>query len=147
MKSMNVFMTAIKNGAIKGIKTGIMLLKIMIPIYAFVVLIKYSPAMPLLENTFEPAMRLFNLPGDAVVPVLSGLLTDEYGVVAAMSSFDFSKAAITTIAMIALTAHSLPVETAIGKKIGFPVGLVAAYRIVMAICIGMLVGWIGGFLL
>jgi hypothetical protein len=144
---MSTFITAIKDGAIKGIKTGVMLLKVMIPIYAIVVIIKYSPIMELLESTFAPAMRFFNLPGDAVVPIISGLFTDEYGVVAAMSSFDFSKAAITTIAMITLTAHSLPVESAIGKKIGFPVGIVTAYRLIMAVLVGVLIGWLGGILL
>lgn len=144
---MNIFFKALKDGTIKGITTGIMLLKIMIPIYIIVVLIKYSPIMPFLERAFSPTMKLFNLPGNAVVPIISGLFTDEYGVVAAINSFDFSKAAITTIAMITLTCHSLPVESAIGKKIGFPAGLVVMYRIVMAIIIGFIVGWIGGIFL
>ncbi|MBN7774413.1 nucleoside recognition domain-containing protein [Clostridium aminobutyricum] len=144
---MSKLLMAIKAGILKGIKTGLLLLKVMLPIYAVVVVIKYSPIMPLLERTFAPAMKLFHLPGDAVVPIISGFFTDEYGVVAAMSSFDFSKASITTIAMIALTAHSLPVESAVGKKIGFPVMLVAAYRLSMAVLVGMLIGWLGGVFL
>lgn len=144
---MSIFLNAIKNGIIKGFKTGAMLLKVMIPIYIIVVFIKYSPLMPFLERAFSPAMKFFNLPGNAVVPIISGLFTDEYGVVAAMNSFDFSKGVLTTIAMITLTCHSLPIESAIGKKIGFPVAMVAAYRIVMAIIVGVLIGWIGGIFL
>ena len=141
---MSIFLTAVKDGTIKGLKTGVMLLKIVLPIYLIVVLIKYSPIMPWLQNFFEPGMSLFNLPGDAIVPIITGVFTDEYGVIAAMRSFDFTMAQITTIAMIALTAHSLPVESALAQKIGFPPVKLLLFRIVMAIFIGLLVGWLGG---
>ena len=141
---MSTFLIAVKDGTIKGFKTGVMLLKIMIPIYLLVVLIKYSPIMPWLERLFQPAMSIFKLPGDAIVPIVTGLFTDEYGVIAAMKSFDFSMAKITTIAMIALTAHSLPVESALAQKIGFPPGKILIMRIVLAIVLGLLTGWLGG---
>ena len=141
---MNIFMTAVKDGTIKGLKTGLMLLKIMIPIYFLVILIKYSPIMPLLQNFFEPSMGLFQLPGKAIIPIITGVFTDEYGVIAALKSFDFSMAQITTIAMISLTVHSLPVESAIAQKIGFPPVRIALFRIALAIVIGLLVGWLGG---
>lgn len=141
---MNTFFTAVKDGTVKGIKTGIMLLKIMLPVYFVVVLIKYSPIMPWLQGMFEPSMSLFRMPGNAIVPIVTGIFTDEYGVIAAMRSFDFTMAQITTIAMIALTAHSLPVESALAQKIGFPPVKLAVFRIALAIIIGLLVGWLGG---
>lgn len=141
---MDIFLKALKDGTIKGFKTGAMLLKIVLPIYLIVVLIKYSPIMPWLQTFFEPGMGLFNLPGDAIVPIITGIFTDEYGVIAAMRSFDFTMAQITTIAMIALTAHSLPVESALAQKIGFPPVKILLFRIVAAIFIGLLVGWLGG---
>ena len=141
---MNIFFTAVKDGTLKGVKTGLMLLKIMIPIYIIVVLIKYSPIMPWLQSFFEPSMGLFRLPGNAIIPIITGVFTDEYGVIAAMRSFDLSMAQITTIAMITLTVHSLPVESAIAQKIGFPPVKIALFRIALAIIIGLLVGWMGG---
>ena len=141
---MSIFFTAVKDGTIKGLKTGVMLLKIVLPIYLIVVLIKYSPVMPWLQNFFEPGMALFNLPGDAIVPIITGAFTDEYGVIAAMRSFNFTMAQITTIAMIILTAHSLPVESALAQKIGFSPGKLLLFRVVSAIFIGLLVGWLGG---
>ena len=141
---MNIFFTAVKDGTLKGVKTGLMLLKIMIPIYVIVVLIKYSPIMPWLQSFFEPSMGLFRLPGNAIIPIITGVFTDEYGVIAAMRSFDLNMAQITTIAMITLTVHSLPVESAIAQKIGFPPVKIALFRIALAIIIGLLVGWMGG---
>lgn len=143
---MNTFLVAVKDGTIKGVKTGVMLLKVVLPVYIIVVLIKYSPLMLWLQGFFEPGMKIFNLPGNAIVPIITGIFTDEYGVIAAMKSFDLSMAQITTIAMIILTAHSLPVESALAQKIGFSPGRLAVFRIVLAILIGMLVGWLGGVL-
>src|SRR5665648_1262066 len=114
-----------------------MLLKIMLLVYCVVVLIKYSPIIPLLQNFFEPSMGLFRLPGNAIVPIITGIFTDVYGVIAAMRSFEFSMAQITTIAMITLTVHSLPVESAITKKIGLPPVKIALFRIALAIFIAV----------
>jgi len=144
---MNLFAASIKDGAIKGVKTAVMLLKIVLPIYAVVVIIKYSPVMPFLQDLFSPAMRFFQLPGNAIVPIIAGFFTDEYGVIAAMSTFDYTTAEITTIAMISLVLHSVPVESAIAMKIGMSASKLAAYRILSAIAMGLLVGWIGGLLL
>jgi len=144
---MRKFFTTIKDGAIKGLKTALMLLKILIPIYLVVVLIKYSPVMPWLQDVAAPVMKIFRLPPEAAVPVVTGLFSDEYGVVAALGGFNFSMAAITTIAMIALAAHSLPVEAAVAQKIGLPAGVMVMMRIGTAIFTGIFVGWLGGVFL
>lgn len=141
---MNLFAATIRDGAVKGVKTAVVLLKIVLPIYVLVVLIKYSPVMLFLQELFSPAMRFFHLPGDAIVPLITGLFTDEYGVIAVMSTFEFTAAQITTIAMISLIAHSMPVESAIARKIGMPAGKFTIFRILSAIAVGLLVGWIGG---
>jgi Fe2+ transport system protein B len=144
---MRKFLTAVKDGIFKGLKTVLMLLKILIPIYLLVVLIKYSPAMPWLQDVAAPVMKIFRLPPEAAVPVVTGLFSDEYGVVAALGGFNFSMAAITTIAMITLAAHSLPVEAAVAQKIGLPAGVMVLMRIGTAIFTGILVGWLGGVFL
>lgn len=143
---MNLLAAVIKDGAIKGVKTTVMLLKIVLPIYAVVVLIKYSPIMPFLQELFSPAMTIFHLPGDGIVPLITGFLTDEYATIAVMSTFDFTTAEITTIAMFVLVAHSLPVESAIAQKIGMSAAKFAVFRILSACAVGILVGWIGGLM-
>ncbi|MCR5482358.1 MAG: hypothetical protein K6F52_06140 [Clostridia bacterium] len=140
-------LVALMDGTLKGLKTAVMLLKIMIPVYLIVVLIKYSPVMPWLQDIFSPVMKIFNLPSEAVVAVVSGFFTDEYGVVAALSGFDFTMAEITTVAMINLTMHSIPVESAIARKIGLPAGKFFAFRVCMAVLVGIMIGWMGGVLL
>jgi len=143
---MNLFASTIRDGAIKGVKTAAMLLKIVLPIYAAVVIIKYSPIMPFLQDLFSPAMKFFHLPGNGIVPLITGFFTDEYTTIAVMSTFDFTTAQITTIAMFVLVAHSIPVESAIAQKIGMSAAKFAVFRILSAIAVGLLVGWIGGML-
>lgn len=144
---MKQLINSIKDGSIKGIKTAFMLLKIVLPVYAIVVLIKYSPIMPFLQNLFSPAMKFLHLPGSGVVPLITGMFTDEYSTIAVMSTFDFTTAEITTIAMFVLVAHSVPVEAAIAQKIGLSAFKFSVFRILAAIAVGMLMGWIGGLIL
>ena len=143
---MNLFAIAVRDGAIKGVKTALMLLKVVLPIYTVVVLIKYSPVMPFLQNLFSPTMKFFHLPGNAIVPLITGFFTDEYSTIAVMRTFDFTSAEITTIAMFVLVAHSMPVESAIAQKIGMSAVRFAIFRILSAIAVGLLVGWIGGLM-
>ncbi|MDR0356998.1 MAG: hypothetical protein LBH63_01275 [Clostridiales Family XIII bacterium] len=137
---------AVRDGLIKGLKTGLMLLKIMLPVYLATVLLKYTPVMPFLERAAAPAMKLFHLPPEAALPIVAGVFSDEYGAVAALRGFDFGGAAVTTVAMIVLCFHSIPVETALARKIGFAAGKVAAYRMFLAIATGMAVGFFGNLL-
>lgn len=144
---MKLFLKALKDGLMKALKTGIMLLKIVLPVYAIVVLVKYSPIMPWLQDLCAPAMAIFNLPAEAVVPIVTGIFTDEYGVATALGNFDFTTAQITTVAMVVLVAHSLPVEAAVTQKIGMSALKFTLFRIVFAIFTGILIGWIGGLIL
>jgi hypothetical protein len=134
-------------GIFKGAKTAASLLLIMIPIYLAVVFLKHSPVMPFLEDVSAPAMKLFNLPSEASLPIIAGVLGDEYSVVAAMSSFDFNKLSITTISMIILAMHSIPLESAVAQRIGFSSWKVLVFRVSLAIATGVFAGWVGGLFL
>lgn len=144
---MEILLKAIKDGFIKALKTGIMLLKVVLPVYFVVVLIKYSPIMPWLQDLCAPAMGIFNLPAEAVVPIITGFFTDEYGVSAALGNFNFTTAQITTVAMFILVFHSIPVEAAVAQKIGMNAWKFTLFRFVFAVITGILVGWMGGMLL
>jgi spore maturation protein SpmB len=141
------FLAVAGSGAIKGLKTGAMLLRIMIPVYIAVVLLKHSPLMGFLEGLFAPAMALFDMPGQAAAPIIAGFFSDEYGAVAAMRGFTFSAATATTIAMMNLCMHAIPVETAINRKIGFPAGRIIVFRIALAFGVGLLTARLGAVLL
>lgn len=144
---MDLALNTLKTGFIKAIKTTLMLMKVVLPVYAIVVLIKYSPIMGFMEAMFAPAMMLFRLPSEAALPVITGLFTDEYSAIAVTSQFDFSSFEITSIAMINLICHSLPVEFALSKRIGLPAGKFLLFRVMAALIVGLFLAFVGGVLL
>jgi len=139
-----MLLTAIRTGFIKALKTAAALLKIVLPVFAVVVVIRHSPVMPFLQDLFAPAMKFFGLPGEAIIPIITGIFTDEYGTIAVMNPLALGSTEITTVAMIVLVAHTIPVEGAIAQKIGLNVARFTAYRLAMAIVVGLLTGWLGG---
>ena len=138
---------AIKDGIIKALRTALMLLKIMIPIYVGVTLLRHTAFFFWLAEKIEPAMRLFGLPGEAVVPIIVGAFSDEYATVAAMGGFSFNMAQATIIAMVVLAFHGLPVETAITRKIGMPSLRIALFRFGLAVLTGVIVSLLAALFL
>ena len=141
---MNLILIAVRDGFLKALKTLAIILKVVLPVYAIVVLIRHSPVMGWLELAMTPTMKLFHLPSTAVVPLVTGFFTDEYSVVAASKQFGFSTMEMTTIAMMTMVAHGLPVEAAIIKKIGLSPVRFTAFRLASFLIIGWMVGWMGG---
>ncbi len=135
--------TAIKTGFIKAIKTTLMLLKIVLPVYALVVIFTHTPGMAFLQDIFTPAMKLFNLPGDGIIPIVTGAFTDEYSAIAVMKQITLSTAQITTVALIVGVAHGVPVEAAIAQRMGLNFVKFTGFRILAAILVGILIGWLG----
>ncbi|MDR0596266.1 MAG: hypothetical protein LBG50_01850 [Clostridiales Family XIII bacterium] len=138
---------AFKDGFVKGVRTGAFLLRVMIPIYAAVVILRHTPAIEFLQENLASVMGVFSLPGDAAVPIVTGIFSDEYGVVAAMRGFSFSPAAITVIAMIVLCFHTIPLEAAVGQTIGFHPAKYSLYRFSLAIATGIFAGWLAALAL
>jgi spore maturation protein SpmB len=136
---MTGLISAAGGGALKGLKTWLMLLKVMLPVYILVVLVKYSPLMPFLVDAFAPMMGFLNLPGEAAAPIIAGVFSDEYGCIAAMRGFSFDATAVTTIAMVNLCFHSIPVESAINSRIGFAVWRIILFRFCLAVVVGLAV--------
>ena len=135
--------TSIKDGIKNGIKCCVFLFRIIIPVYFFITVLKHTPAMDWLAMVFTPAMGFFHLPGEAAFPVITGLLLDEYGVIAAIRAVNLSAFHATIVAVIVLPAHSLILEGAIVKKLGQSATFFTIYRIIAACIAGLGVSFIG----
>jgi len=130
---------AIKDGIIKALRTAAFLLAIIIPISLGVTLLRHTGFFLWLADKIEPAMRIFGLPGEAVVPIVVGAFADEYATAAVMNGFSFNAAHSTIIAMVVLAFHSLPVETVITRQIGMPAFRMALLRLGLAVFTGIVV--------
>lgn len=135
---------AVKTGFKRGLFCCWTLVKIMVPIYICVTFIKYSPLMGWITALFSPIMRIFNLPGEAAVPWITGIFSDEYGTVAAVKAVGLAGFDITVVAIMSMMAHALFIEAAIIKKLGLGVTFFTGYRLIAAVITGIIFGWVGG---
>lgn len=144
---MEKFLFVLYAGLKKGLRTAGLLLLIIIPVFIVTTIIKHSELLEYLSDILSPVMSVFNLDGEALVPIIAGVFGDEYSVVAAFKSFNFSSFTITTVSMIILCFHSIPVETGVSKLIGFSMIKVFIFRLCLAVFSGIITGFTAGILL
>ncbi|KXZ39701.1 hypothetical protein SAMN05661008_00621 [Alkalithermobacter thermoalcaliphilus JW-YL-7 = DSM 7308] len=141
-----MLLRSIKDGFKKGVETTWILSKVIIPVYLFVTILKYTPVINWIESIFKPFMSIFNLPGEAAIILVLGNVLNLYAAIGAMSAISLSAAQATTVAVILGFSHSLLVETAVTKKLGLKPSIVVVTRVTLAIIFGIIIGKMGGVL-
>lgn len=134
--------TAIKNGFNNGLKTSYILVKIIVPVYIFVTILKYTGILEWISTALSPLMNIFGLPGEAALVLVLGNFVNIYAAIGAVTSITLLPKQITIIAMMLSFSHSLFVETAVAKKTGVNVIIVLFIRISLAIMSGILLNLI-----
>lgn len=127
-----------KRGFIKGVSVTWELAKIVVPVYVLVTFLKHTPALGHIARFCEPAMRLVGLPGEASIAVVLGLLTNLYAAIGAIASLGLSSKEVTIIALMLLISHSIPMETAVARKVGVSGLVMTSIRLILSILTGML---------
>lgn len=139
-----MFFQAVRTGAKNGLKQCWMLIKIIVPVFVAITFIKHTPVMEMLARAFRPMMGIFNLPGEAAVPWITGMFLDEYASIAAIKAVGLAGADITILTIMSVMAHSLFIESAIIKKLGLSMLFFIGYRLLLAVILGILFGFVGG---
>lgn len=132
----------IKRGTKNGFNTVIDLGKVIIPVYFIVTILKYTQVLNYIATWFEPIMKAFGLPGEAAVVLVLGNVLNIYAAIGAISSITLTGKQITIIAVMLSFSHTLPVETAVSKKVGVSVAVVLVIRIGLAIISGLILNLI-----
>ena len=109
---------ATRSGLSSGFKTAFFLMKIMVPVSLAVAVLKWSGALGWAAQFLAPAMHVIGVPGEAALVLVSSMLLSNYSAIAVMETLPLSMREITILAIMCLTAHNLPVETAVMKKSG-----------------------------
>jgi len=133
-----VTVDTIKRGTKNGLNTVIELAKVIIPVYFVVTVLKHTQVLDYIALVFEPLMKAFGLPGEAAVPLVLGNVLNIYAAIGAITSITLTAKQITIIAVMLSFSHTLPVETAVSKKIGVSVMVVLVVRIGLAIISGLI---------
>jgi spore maturation protein SpmB len=135
-----------KQGSINGLKTWVMLMKIILPIYVCVALLGRTPAIAWVSKLFAPVMGLTGLPGEAAIAFITGALISMYAAIGIIIALPLTPWQLTTLALMLNLCHELFVETAVLKKIGIVVWPVVLIRIGGALLVGGLMNLAGQFL-
>ncbi|WP_053955587.1 nucleoside recognition domain-containing protein [Inediibacterium massiliense] len=137
---------SIKEGIKKGIETTWMLGKIIIPVYLFITILKYTPVLEYIAQIFSPLMKLFNLPGEAAIVLVLGNCLNIYAAIGAIKAIDLTPMEVTTLAVMLSFCHSLFMETAVVKQLKVNVIKVILLRAGLAVGVGMVIGQVGAWI-
>ena len=74
--------TRIRTGLSAGLQTSLKIIKVSIPLYVAVTLLKGTPVLDLLGRVFAPVMGLFGLPGEAAFAFVAAFLLNLYAAIA-----------------------------------------------------------------
>lgn len=134
---MSDFQTQLKAGFFAGVKKGcssfVWMCKIIIPVSLLTTLLQWTGWLNQLDFLLSPLTSLINLPPEAALPIITGMLINNYAVIAIITVLPFTIEQMTLIAVFNLIAHSLIMEGIIQHKSGLNVIKATLVRITVAI--------------
>jgi hypothetical protein len=141
-----MLLSSVKTGFKKGLETTWLLAKVMVPVYVLVTILKHTPIIDWIAVLFAPIMGIFGLPGEAAIVLVLGNVLNLYAAIGALGAIELSTMQITILAMMLSFSHSLLVETAVIKKLGFKVSHNFIIRMGLAIIAGVVMGRVGAII-
>jgi hypothetical protein len=133
---------AAKEGLVRGWRSYLWLMKIVVPVSAAVALIEYSGWLYRLDGVLSPVLGLMGLSASAAVPLLVGLFAGIYGGIAAMTALPLHLTEQTLIAVFLLISHNLIQESIIQDRSGLAFWKAAASRLAASVAAVLAVSWI-----
>lgn len=134
---MSSFRSRLKAGVLEGVKKGwasfVWMGKIVIPLSFLVALLQWTGWLNYLDFLLAPITRLINLPPEAALPIISGMLINLYATIAIITVVPFTIGQMTLIAVFNLIAHNLIMEGIIQHKSGMNIAKITAIRIGAAV--------------
>jgi len=134
---MSDFRVQLKSGALAGIKKGwssfVWMCQIIIPVSFLVTLLQWTGWLNQLDFLLNPLTSLINLPPEAALPIITGMLTNLYAVIAMITALPFTVEQMTLIAIFNMIAHALVMEGIIQHRSGLNVVKATLVRITAAI--------------
>ncbi len=103
-----------------------------IPYFLLAELLLYFELMPIIAQVFEPFTALLNLPPEAALALAAGVFLNLYAAIAFAAPLSLSVYDWTVLGLFLGVLHSIPVESAIMKKLGIDWLKSIAFRLVMA---------------
>jgi len=130
---MKNFQTQLRSGVFNGIGKGLnsflWICKIIIPVSFLVTLLQWTNFLRYLDFLLEPLMGFINLPTEASLPLITGMLLGIYSVIAILTVVPFTLEQMTLIAIFTLISHALIMEGIIQHKSGLNIFKASVIRL------------------
>jgi len=123
----------LRAGARRGWSSFFWICRILVPASFVVTLVQWGGLLYRAEPVLAPLVAVINLPGEAALPLISGMLIGNYATIAIMSVLPFSLSQMTLIAVFSLIAHNLVVEGLIQHRSGIHIAKITLVRIATAV--------------
>lgn len=120
------------SGAKKGGSTFAWICKIIIPVSFAVAVLQWSGWLYRIDFLLDPLMRLINLPAEAALPLIAGMVVGNYAAIATMAVLPLTVEQMTLVAIFSLIAHSLIMEGIIQLRSGINIVKITLVRIAAA---------------
>jgi hypothetical protein len=130
--------TRIRAGLSAGLSTSLKIIKVSVPLYVAVTLLKGTPFLELLGKAFAPVMGIFGLPGEAAFAFVAAFLLNLYAAIAVIAPLHLSPFQVTQCGLMMGVAHNLVVEGGVLSTTGARGGVLTLCRLVIACAAGLL---------
>lgn len=130
--------TFVARGWNSGINTFFILMRVMIPVYILITVVRHTPLLGWLSEIFQPAMAFFGLPGEAVMVLILGQGINIYAAVGAISGLELGVREITILGGMLTISHSLPLETMVIRQARVPVKGLLFIRVGLSLLSGVI---------
>jgi hypothetical protein len=136
--------TRIRTGLSAGFATSLKIIKVSVPLYVAVTLLKGTPVLDLLVKVFAPVMAIFGLPGEAAFAFVAAFLLNLYAAIAVIAPLHLTPFQVTQCGLMMGIAHNLVVEGGVLSTTGARGGVLTLCRIVIACVAGLLLRGLWG---
>ena len=139
---MNPLYPTLKRGFLNGISITYKMVKVIVPCYIAIELIKHFGLIEVISTFFKPCMGIFGLPGESALGLIAGYFINLYAAIAVIAPLQLSSKDMTTIALMLGIAHSLPIETGVTRQAGVNAWLMLTARVVFSLFAGIVINLI-----
>ena len=130
--------TRLRTGLSAGFRTSLKIIKVSVPLFVAVTLLKETPFIELMGKVFAPVMGIFGLPGEAAFAFVAGFLLNLYAAIAVIVPLHLTPFQVTQCGLMMGVAHNLVVEGGVLSTTGARGGLLTLCRLVTACAAGLL---------
>lgn len=111
-----------KNATLRGVKagirTGLWISRMMVPITLGVAVLKYMGVIGVMTESLTPIFKYIGLTGEGVLVFLTSIFASLYAAIAVIATLDLDFRMVTILSVMGLICHNLIIETVIQRKAG-----------------------------